>query len=185
MTDLLSLESVCKGSILRLAGQHLHGNGIDYGKDGPVRELADTLHHSFVAWLHFELFKRNHLDRAASVVEIGVSKLWPTLHLVRGVSLHHMRHPICEFTLYRDCVALLDPDARLECKCHDLEALIHDWLRLFRHIDVNSNVVLFLFFALFINGLDTGLHLLILSPQFCVFLRHGLRFLTQGCGLFV
>ena len=69
MIDLLSLESVSKGSILRLTGQHLHGNGIDYGKDGPVGKLADTLDHSFGAWLYFELFKRNHLDRAASVVE--------------------------------------------------------------------------------------------------------------------
>ena len=69
MIDLLSLESVSKGSILRLTGQHLHGNRIDYGKDGPVGKLADTLDHSFGAWLYFELFKRNHLDRAASVVE--------------------------------------------------------------------------------------------------------------------
>ena len=79
-----------------------------------------------------------------------------------------MRHPIGEFTFYGDCVSLLDADARLESKCHDLEALIYDWLWLFCRIDINSNVVLFHFLAFIIVHLDTGLKLLIMATQSCV-----------------
>ena len=75
---------------------HMHKVG--HIAESILADVLRTVKDFFIVYVKVEAIFKAYEE--LSLVEIGASKLWPSFHLVSGVSLHHMRHPVGEFAFY-------------------------------------------------------------------------------------
>ena len=75
-----------------------HMQKVGHIAESILADVLRTIKDFFIVYVKVEAIFEAY--EKLSLVEIGASKLWPSLHLVRGVSLHHMGHPVGEFAFY-------------------------------------------------------------------------------------